>query len=73
MRNRCLTLDFLVIVALTAIFSLAAGHLTDLAAQIFSSGGPTTPALIGDVAGLIACAASALYGVRSLRRLHTCG
>jgi hypothetical protein len=59
MRNGRLTSDGLIIVALTAVFSLAAGHLTDLGAQVLGSGEPSTLVLVGDVAGLIACAISA--------------
>jgi hypothetical protein len=54
------------------VFSLAAGRLTDLGAQLLASGPASTPALIGDGAGLIACALSALYGLRRLSRSRVC-
>jgi hypothetical protein len=72
MRNGRLTSNGLIIIALTAVFSLAAGHLTDLGAQLLGSGPASTPALIGDGAGLIACALSARYGLRHLSRSSTC-
>jgi hypothetical protein len=72
MRNRRLTPTGLIVIALTAVFSLAAGHATDLGAQLLSSGPPSTPALAGDVAGLIACAVSAGYGLRHLDRSRRC-
>jgi hypothetical protein len=72
MRNGRLTPNAMIVVALTAVFSLAAGHLTDLGAQILGSGAPSTFALVGDVAGLIACAISAVYGLRHLSRSRAC-
>jgi hypothetical protein len=72
MRNGCLTSNGLIIIALTAVFSLAAGHLTDLGAQALGSGGPSTLVLVGDVAGLIGCAISARYGLRQLSRSSIC-
>jgi hypothetical protein len=72
MRNGRLTPNTMIVIALTAVFSLAAGHLTDLGAQILGSGAPSTPALVGDVAGLIACAISAAYGLHRLSRSRTC-
>jgi hypothetical protein len=72
MRNGRLTPNGLIILALTAVFSLAAGHLTDLGAQILGSGPASTPALVGDAAGLLACAVSARFGLRHLSRCHTC-
>jgi hypothetical protein len=72
MRNGRLTSTGLITIAFTAVFSLAAGHLTDLSAQLLGSGPASTPALIGDGAGLIACALSALYGLRRLSHAKTC-
>jgi hypothetical protein len=72
MRNRALTSNGLIVIALTAVFSLAAGHLADLGAQLLGAGPALTPVLIGDGAGLIACALSALYGLRGLSRARTC-
>jgi hypothetical protein len=72
MRNRRLTTDALIGIALTAVFSLAAGHLVDLGSQVLGSGPASTPALVGDIAGLVACAASAWFGVRHLCRPHDC-
>jgi hypothetical protein len=72
MRNGRLTPNGLIIIALTAVFSLAAGHLTDVGAQILGSGPASTAALVGDVAGLIACAASARFGLRHLSRSRAC-
>ena len=72
MRNGRFTPDGLIIIALTAVVSLAVGRLTDLGTQILGSGSPSTLALLGDVAGLIACATSARYGLRHLSRSRTC-
>jgi hypothetical protein len=72
MRNGRFTRDSLIIIALTAAFSLVAGRLADLGTQILGSGSPSTLALLGDVAGLIACAASARHGLRHLSRSRTC-
>jgi hypothetical protein len=54
------------------VVSLASGHLVDLGEQLLGSGPPSTPALLGDAAGLIACAVSAWFGVRALSRMRTC-
>jgi hypothetical protein len=72
MRNGRLNSNALIVIALTAVFSLAAGHLTDAGAQLLGSGPASTPALIGGAAGLIACALTALYGLRRLSRARTC-
>lgn len=72
MDNRLLTPRNLIVLALSAVFSLAAGHLVDLGTQILGPGPASTPAVIGDLAGLAACAGSAWLGVRGLRRLR-CG
>jgi hypothetical protein len=56
MTNGRLTPNGLIIIALTAVFSLAAAHLTDLGTRMLGSGAASTPALIGDVLGLLACA-----------------
>lgn len=72
MRNGRLTPNGLIVIALTAVFSLAAGHLIDLGAQILGSGPTSTLALVGDTAGLIACAISALFGLRHLSRSQAC-
>ena len=71
MRNGRLTPAGLMMVALTAVFSLAAAHLTDLGIQVLGSGPASTPALIGDVLGLLACAVSARFGFRRLSRSPT--
>jgi hypothetical protein len=72
MKNRIITPYGLIILALTAVVSLASGHLVDLGEQLLGSGPPSTPALLGDAAGLIACAVSAWFGVRALSRMRTC-
>jgi hypothetical protein len=72
MRNGRLTSNGLIVIALTAVFSLTAGHLIDLGTQILGSGPASTLALVGDVAGLIACAISARFGLRHLFRSQTC-
>jgi hypothetical protein len=72
MKNARLTSSGLIILALTAVVSLAAGHLTDLGEQLLGSGPVSTPALIGDVAGLVACGISAAYGWRYTRRSQGC-
>ncbi len=72
MKNGRLTRNRLIILALSAVLALAVGHLTDLGTQLLGSGTPSTPVLLGDVAGLLGCAASAIYGVRCLRRSRDC-
>jgi hypothetical protein len=72
MRNRRLSTHTLIAIALTAVFSLAAGHLVDLGSQVLGSGQPSAAALVGDAAGLVACAVSAWYGLRRLHRPHAC-
>jgi hypothetical protein len=72
MRNGRLTPNGLIVIALTAVFSLAAGHLVDLGVQILGSGPTSTLVLVGDTAGLIACAISALFGLRHLSRSPAC-
>ena len=72
MRNGRFTPNGLLIIALTAVFSLAAAHLTELGSQLIGPGAPSTPALVGDVAGLIACTISARYGLRHLSRSKAC-
>jgi hypothetical protein len=72
MRNGRLTTNALIGIALTAVFSLAAGHLVDLGSQVLGSGPASTPALVGDIAGLLACGASAWLGLRRLCSPHRC-
>jgi hypothetical protein len=72
MKKRLITPYSLIILALTAVFSLASGHLVDLGEQLLGSGPPSTLALVGDTVGLIACAVSAWFGVRALSRTRTC-
>ena len=72
MRNGRLTPNGLIVIALTVVFSLTAGHLVDLGAQILGSGPTSTLALVGDIAGLIACAVSARFGLRHLSRSQAC-
>jgi hypothetical protein len=72
MKNRRITTNGLIILALTAVFSLAAAHLVDLGTQLLGSGPTSTFALVGDIAGLLACAVSAGFGLRHLRHAQTC-
>jgi hypothetical protein len=72
MKNARFTSTGLVILALTGVVSLAAGHLTDLGEQLLGSGPISTPALIGDVVGLITCGISAWYGWRYIARSQGC-
>jgi hypothetical protein len=72
MRNGRLTSNGLVIIALTAVFSLATGHLIALGTELLGSGPASTLALVGDIAALLACAVSARFGVRHLRCSRTC-
>jgi hypothetical protein len=72
MKNGRLTSNGLVIIALTAVVSLATGHLVDLGNQMLGSGPASTFALVGDFAGLVGCAVSAWLGVRYLTRSHAC-
>ncbi|HEX4731501.1 MAG TPA: hypothetical protein VH299_09525 [Solirubrobacterales bacterium] len=62
----------LIVIALTAVVSLAAGHLVGLGDQILGSGPTSTFALVGNIAGLIACAASGWFGARQLWRSRAC-
>jgi hypothetical protein len=72
MKKRLITRYSLIILALTAVVSLASGHLVDLGEQLLGSGTPSALALVGDTVGLIACAVSAWFGVRALSRTRTC-
>jgi hypothetical protein len=72
MKNRRLATHALIGLALTAVFSLAAGHLIDLGGQVLGSGHASTLDLLGDTAGLIACATSAWYGLRHFSGSHAC-
>ena len=67
-----LTPNNLIVLALTAVFSLACAQAIDLGSQILGSGTASTPALIGDAAGLLGCALSARFGLRRLYRAQTC-
>jgi hypothetical protein len=58
----------LTIVLLTGVFSLTVAHLIDLGNLTFGSGPVSTWAVVGDLAGLVGCAASAWFGVRRLQR-----
>lgn len=58
----------LIVLALTAVFSLAYAQAIDLGSQILGSGTAPTPALIGEAAGLLGCALSARLGFRRLHR-----
>jgi hypothetical protein len=62
----------ILIVALTAVFSLGAFHLVGLGDEALGSGGTSTLALIGNVAGLITCAASAWFGLGRLSSANAC-
>jgi hypothetical protein len=57
--KRHLTPHNLIVLALTAVFSLTFAHLVDLGSPIPGSG--PAPAMIGDAAGLLGCAISAHY------------
>ena len=67
-----LTPHNLIVLALTAVFSLACAQAIDLGSQIFGSGTASTPALLGDAAGLLGCALSARFGLRRLYRAQAC-
>jgi hypothetical protein len=70
--KKLITPHNLAVLALTAVFSLASAHLVDLGSQILGSGPASTPALIGDTAGLICCAVSAGYGLRRVLGARAC-
>jgi hypothetical protein len=72
MRSGRFTPNGLIVLALTAVVSLAAGHLVDIGTQIFGPGAASTPALVGDIAGLIACAISVRFGLRRILRSQAC-
>jgi hypothetical protein len=63
MKRLCISRN-LTVVLLTAVVSLTAAHLVDLGAMTFGSGPVSTWAVIGNLAGLAACAASAWFGAR---------
>jgi hypothetical protein len=69
MTNQCTRNRFLIALAFSAVISLTIGHLVDLAAQTLSSGPTSTAAVIGDLAGILACLASVLLGLRFYRRV----
>jgi hypothetical protein len=70
--KRHLTPHNLIILALTAVFSLAFAHMVDLGSQLLGAEPASTLALIGDAAGLLACALSARLGLRHLHGAWTC-
>jgi hypothetical protein len=70
--KRHLTPHNLIVLALTAVFSLACTQAVELGSQILGSGTASTPALIGDAAGVLGCALSARFGLRRLYRAQTC-
>jgi hypothetical protein len=65
MKRLCISRN-LTVVLLTAVVSLTAAHLVDLGTMTFGSGPVSTWAVIGNLAGLAACAASAWFGARRL-------
>ncbi len=70
--KRHLTPNTLIVVALTACFSLACAQAIDLGTQVFGSGHTSTLALIGNAAGVLGCALSARFGIRRLHRAQAC-
>jgi hypothetical protein len=67
MKNgRCATI--LVPALFSAAISLAIAHLVDAGVQVLGSGPVSTPALIGNLAGLAACALSIWVGARHVYR-----
>lgn len=70
MKSRFLSPRNLVVLALTAVFSLAVGHMVDLGNQLLGPGPASSVVVIADLAGLATCAGSAWLGVRGLRRLR---
>jgi hypothetical protein len=73
MKNGRFTPNTLIVIALTAVVSLTAAHLVGLGEQILGSGPTSTFALVGNIAGLVACAGSAWFGVRRLSYSRACG
>ena len=63
MKRLCISRN-LTVVLLTAVVSLTAAHLVDLGTMTFGSGPVSTWAVIGNLAGLAACTASAWFGAR---------
>jgi len=68
MKNPRVTDNFLVAIALSAVFSLAIAHGIDLARFAFGSGPASPWSIAGSVAGLICCVVSAGYGLRYVHR-----
>jgi predicted membrane protein len=59
-------------IALSAVFSLAIAQGFTLVRQIFGAGPVSPAAIVGSTVGLIACALSARYGLRHMRRHGAC-
>jgi hypothetical protein len=70
MKNKLLSRRNLIVLALSAVVSLAVGHLISLGTQVLGTGPASTLVVIGDLAGLAAYVGSAWLGVRGLRRLR---
>jgi hypothetical protein len=64
MNKRRSLAHLLIVLACTAVVSLVIGNSIDLGTQLLGSGSASTPAIVGDVAALLACVASVTLGVR---------
>jgi hypothetical protein len=68
MTNHCSPNPALIAVALSAVISMTIGQLVDLAVQTLGSGPTSTLAVVGNLAGAVACIASVALGLRFYRR-----
>jgi hypothetical protein len=68
MTNHCTSNRILIAIAFSAVVSLTIGNLIDLGVQTLGSGPTSTAAVVGDLAGLVACLASVVLGRRFYRR-----
>jgi hypothetical protein len=72
MKNARLSTRILVPLLFSAAISLAIAHLLDLGYEVLGSEPVSTLAVIGNLAGLVACAASVAVGLRRVSRLSGC-
>ncbi len=64
MNKRRWLSHLLIALTCTAVVSLVIGDSIDLGTQLLGAGPASTPAIVGDLAALFACAASVTLGVR---------
>ena len=72
MKNRRITPNLLVGIALSAVFSLAIAQGFVLVRLIFGAGPASPWSIAGSVVGLICCSIAARYGLRQMHRHGAC-